>query len=49
MKEEGPLFIQEVSMSKPDDSKDEKEELVMDQEELQDIYKEIKTRTGEKK
>jgi len=49
MKEEGPSSIQEVSMSKPEDLKEEKEESVMDQEELQDIYKEIKTRTGEKK
>ena len=49
MKEEGPSFIQEVSMLKPDNLKDEKEESVMDQEELWDIYKEIKTRTGEKK
>ncbi len=49
MKEEGPLSIQEVSMSKPEDLKEEKEESVMDQEELQDIYKEIKMRTGEKK
>jgi len=46
MKEEGPSSIQEISMSKPEDSK---EESVMDQEELRDIYKEIKTRTGEKK
>ena len=49
MKEEGPLSIQEVSMLKPEDSKEEKEESVMDQEELWDIYKEIKMRTGEKK
>src|SRR5260221_1587975 len=49
MKEEGPSSIQEVSMLKPEDSKEEKEESVMDQEELQDIYKEIKMRTGEKK
>src|SRR5258708_37767708 len=49
MKEEGPSSIQEVSMSKPEDLKEEKEESVMDQEELQDIYKEIKMRTGEKK
>src|SRR5258707_12716881 len=49
MEEEGPSFIQEVTMSKPDDLKDEKEESVMDQEELWDIYKEIKMRTGEKK
>ncbi len=49
MKEEGPSFIQELSMSKPDDLKDEKEESVMDQEELWGIYKEIKMRTGEKK
>ncbi len=49
IKEEGPLSIQEVSMSKSEDSKEEKEESVMDQEELWDIYKEIKTRTGEKK
>src|SRR6266436_1153659 len=48
MKEEGPLSIQEVSMLKPEDSKEE-EESVMDQEELWDIYKEIKMRTGEKK
>ncbi len=46
MKEEGPSSIQEISMSKPEDSK---EESVMDQEELWDIYKEIKMRTGEKK
>src|SRR5258708_12483574 len=45
MKEEGPSSIQEISMLKPEDSK---EESVMDQEELQDIYKEIKTRTGER-
>ena len=43
------MSIQEVSMLKSEDSKEEKEESVMDQEELQDIYKEIKTRTGEKK
>ncbi len=49
MKEEGPSSIQEVSMLKPEDLKEEKEESVMDQEELWDIYKEIKTRTGEKK
>src|SRR5260221_12372952 len=49
MKEEESLFIQEVSMLKPEDPKEEKEESVMDQEELWDIYKEIKTRTGEKK
>ena len=49
MKEEGPSSIQEVSMLKPEDLKEEKEESVMDQEELWDIYKEIKMRTGEKK
>jgi len=42
MKEEGSSFIQEVSMSKTDKHKEEKEE-------LWDIYKEIKTRAGEKK
>ena len=36
-------------MKMKEDSKEEKEESVMDQEELWDIYKEIKTRTGEKK
>ncbi len=40
MKEEGSSFIQEVSMLKTDECKEEKEELVLDQEELQDIYKE---------
>ncbi len=36
-------------MSKPDEMKEDKEESVLDQEELWDIYKEIKTRAGEKK
>ncbi len=49
MKEEESSFIPEVSMSKPDEMKEDKEELALDQEELWDIYKEIKTRMGEKK
>ena len=49
MKEEESSFIPEASMSKPDEMKEDKEESALDQEELQDIYKEIKTRVGEKK
>ncbi len=36
-------------MSKTDEHKEENKELVLNQEELQDIYKEIKMRAGEKK
>ena len=49
MKEEESSFIPEASMLKPDKMKEDKEESALDQEELQDIYKEIKTRVGEKK
>ena len=33
-------------MSKPDEMKEDKEESVLDQEELWDIYKEIKMKAG---
>ena len=50
MKEEGQqLFILDVSISKSDEQKEEKEELVLDQEELREIYKEIKMRAEGKK
>ena len=47
--EEKQLFIPDVSISKLDEEKEEKEESVLDQDELQEIYKEIKTRTEGKK
>ena len=49
MKEEESSFIPEASTSKPEEMKEDKEESALDQEELWDIYKEIKMRSGEKK